>query len=153
MKKSMLTVLLIALCLSALSGCESYFERDVHINVGSDNDSRSNTESRTENSTKSNIKINSETKRILTYVQYVDSNGFIGDANEIEGAIYIKYANADEKIKVFNTVAITFSEGDLIKKSGYYTALTGNFASYEYVLNNPLDVHINDPTKGEPVFG
>ena len=86
------------------------------------------------------------------YVVHVKSNGFVASINDV-GYVYIKCPNAKKQIEKFDTVIIEYYETDLIEKSGTYTDVSGERASYSYKITDPKAVRVADPSKGEPVFG
>ena len=91
-------------------------------------------------------------KEVYCYVVYVESNGFVADIIDV-GVAYIEYSNANQEIELFDTVIIEYYETDLIEKSGTYTDVSGERASYSYKITDPKAVRVADPSKGEPVFG
>ena len=91
-------------------------------------------------------------KEAYCYVAHVDSNGFVADIIDV-GVAYIEYSNANQEIELFDTVIIEYYETDLIEKSGTYTDVSGERASYSYKITDPKSVRVADPSKGEPAFG
>ena len=86
------------------------------------------------------------------YVLCVKSDGFVANINDV-GDVFIKYANAKQHIEVFDTVIVEYDKADLVEKSGTYTDVSGEKATYSHKLTNPKNVRVADPSKGDLVFG
>lgn len=87
------------------------------------------------------------------YVSYVSEEGFVADIGEYD-RVFVKYANADESIHIFDTVVVKFDADDIKEISGTYTDnITGNPSSYSYVLENVKSVRQSNPKIGEPIYG
>ena len=97
-------------------------------------------------------KYKGDSAKSYCYVSYVTSDGFVAGINDI-GRVFVEYANADEDIKLFDTVIVEYGTDDLIEENGSYVAITGNEARWSYRIKNPKKVRVADPSKGEPVFG
>ncbi|MBQ7830286.1 MAG: hypothetical protein IJ345_08455 [Clostridia bacterium] len=86
------------------------------------------------------------------YVTYVFEDGFVADFNGI-GSVLVEYQDADQSIGLFDTVAVRYYEEHLIKSEGTYTGVAGGTESYSYILSNPQNVRLSDPSNDEPIFG
>ena len=97
---------------------------------------------------------NDQTNTITAYcyVLCVKSDGFVANINDV-GDVFIKYANAKQHIEVFDTVIVEYDKADLEEKSGTYTDVSGEKATYSHKLTNPKNVRVADPSKGDLVFG
>ena len=104
------------------------------------------------NSIKTDINDESDATTAYCYVLNVTANGFVAGINGV-GDVFVKYDNANQHIELFDTVILEYYETDLIEKSGTYTDVLGERASYSYKITDPKSVRVADPSKGELVFG
>ena len=111
--------------------------------------STSNDES---NSIKADINGESDATTAYCYVLNVTANGFVAGINGV-GDVFVKYANANQHIELFDTVILEYYENDLIEKVGTYTSPGDEKATYSYTVASPISVRVADPSKGELVFG
>lgn len=69
------------------------------------------------------------------------------------GCVYVKLTNDDLEIEPLDTVVIEFSSSDLKSESGEFTDPFGEEQAYSYVLENHKNVRLADTSVGEPTFG
>ena len=92
--------------------------------------------------------------RMVTAYVYVDYIGEDHVVGAIEGKGKVKIlCDPGEDVELFDTLRIQYRASDLVQESGTYTAITGNPAEYEWVLNKVESIRQSKPGLGEPVYG
>ena len=93
-----------------------------------------------------------ETVTDYVYVSCVGDGYVIGGING-KGTVKILCDTQGKDFSLFDTLRVEYCTSDLVQEEGTYTAVTGNPASYEWVLNKVDSIRESDPAKGEPVYG
>ena len=92
------------------------------------------------------------TKKEFCYVGDVTEDGFFVDLDDVEGTVFVKYENAQQRVRSYTTVLIEYSSFKLKKKSG--SIVVGKYTCYySYVLEEVKNLRLSDPSKGEPLYG
>ena len=92
--------------------------------------------------------------RLVTAYVYVDTIGEDYITGTIEGKGNVKIlCDPGENVELFDTLKIKYRASDLVQESGTYTAITGNPAEYEWVLNKVESIRQSKPGLGEPLIG
>ncbi len=90
------------------------------------------------------------TKKEYCYVLGVAEDGFITNIDDL-GRVFVKYENAQQHIKMFDTVVIKYNDVNLKETSGYIV-VGKHKISYSYILEEVQSLRLSDPSKGEPLF-
>ena len=93
-----------------------------------------------------------ETVTEYVYVSYVGDGYVIGHVNG-KGEVKVLCDTQGKDFALFDTLRVEYCTSDLVQKKGIYTAVTGNPALYEWVLNKVESIRHSDPAKDEPVYG
>ena len=86
------------------------------------------------------------------YVSYVGDGYVIGGIND-KGTVKILCDTQGKDFSLFDTLRVEYCTSNLVQESGTYTAITGNPAEYEWVLNKVESIRQSKPGLGEPVYG
>ena len=93
-----------------------------------------------------------ETVTEYVYVSYVGDGYVIGHVNG-KGEVKVLCDTQGKDFALYDTLRVEYCTSDLVQKKGIYTAVTGNPALYEWVLNKVESIRHSDPAKDEPVYG
>ena len=97
-------------------------------------------------------KLTAQQKIDYMYVSYADNRGFAGYLGDY-GMVFVKYKGAYKTIEPMCTVTVRYDRENLILKKGTFADQSGEIKTYQWTLVNPANVHVNDVSKGEVVFG
>lgn len=91
------------------------------------------------------------TTKAYCYVRRVTEDGIITNIDNL-GSVFVKYENAQQSIKPYDTVVIKYKDINLTKTSGYIV-IKEEKVFYSYILEEVQSLRLSDPSKGEPLFG
>ena len=93
-----------------------------------------------------------ETVTEYVYVSYVGDGYVIGHING-KGEVKVLCDTQGKDFALYDTLRVEYCTSDLVQKKGAYTAVTGNPAEYEWVLNKVESIRQSKPEWGEPLIG
>jgi len=165
-KKAVLSVIALMLCLVFLAGCTQNLTTTGKKEKSSTTTTTTTTTTTQEETTTTGTQKQSTTKSTqkkpttvnvkeeFCRVLYIEENGIVVSMPYTDwDYIYVKKDGIGSRVMSFETLVIKFLERDLKPQKGSFVGFDGKEAEFSYVLENPRGIRRPDSSKGEPTFG